>query len=236
MQNVSIFLSANEREISMLDRLLLTGHCSRLLCVTRVSTSKPEVLRNYKATDPTQENYDCTIWEAASATAAAPMFFKSVTLSSTHDNFCDGGMKRTNPIDEIIQEYERIREWNSKEIGCIVSIGTGVPNFRKVEKRLDKLLEACVNIMMDAQDIADRFAGSNSGRMFADSNRYFRFNVPQGMGDIQLDGWEDTNKMRDRTLEYLRAVGTGRDIEQCAKSLINPDANCQPQGTVTPSG
>ncbi|KAF8542933.1 acyl transferase/acyl hydrolase/lysophospholipase [Trichophaea hybrida] len=196
--------------------------CRTLLCVTRVSTSKPEVLRNYKTLHPTEENYECTIWEAALATAAAPMFFKPARFQKSGDTFCDGGLKRNNPINE------RIRGWKdpvAREIGCILSLGTRTPNFVKVDPRLDKLLQACVKMMTDSNDIAELFTKSKFGRELAESNRYFRFSVPQGIGDIQLDDWQATSEMRDITLEYLKKFGSGREVERCAKSLLKPDAN-----------
>lgn len=42
-----------------------------------------DVLRNYQSLHPTEENYDCQIWEAASATAAAPMYFRRVKFEKS---------------------------------------------------------------------------------------------------------------------------------------------------------
>ena len=49
-----------------------------MISVTRKATSRADVLRTWETTHPTEENYDCELWEAASATAATPIYFKSV--------------------------------------------------------------------------------------------------------------------------------------------------------------
>jgi hypothetical protein len=136
----------------------------------------------------------------------------------------------------VVQESERIREWigpTPRAIGCLVSLGTGTPHYVEVEPRLDRMLQACITMMTDSNDIAESFARSRFGRELAVANRYFRFNVPLGMGDLELDDWKATSKMRDLTLEYLRNVGSGCEVERCAKSLLNPDSNLQAGTTTT---
>ena len=90
--------------------MLKTECCHSMLCVTRTEISKPDVLRNYTSLHPTAENYSCTIWEAASATAAAPLYFKSVQFNETGEKWCDGGLRRNNPINEALAELARERE------------------------------------------------------------------------------------------------------------------------------
>ena len=70
-----------------------------MLWVTRKATGKPDVLRNYVSSDPAQENYHCKIWEAASATSAAPMYFKHVQFEKLKEKWCDGGLRRNHRIE-----------------------------------------------------------------------------------------------------------------------------------------
>ena len=74
-----------------------------MVCVIRQKTSAPAVLRNFETEAVDQEDYDCTIWEAGSATAAAPIFFENVVFKSGM-TFIDGGLRRNNPINELIRE------------------------------------------------------------------------------------------------------------------------------------
>jgi patatin-like phospholipase/acyl hydrolase len=116
-----------------------------IVCVTRLSNSQPDLLRNYVAVHPTQENYECAIWEAASATTAAPLYFKPVVFSKTGEMFRYGGIRRNNPVNEAINETNRLKE---------------------------------------------------------------------------------TERMKASTTDYLRKYQSGNVIKACAKSLLDPDANC----------
>jgi Patatin-like phospholipase len=201
----------------------LTSH--RILCATRIATSKPDIFRNYESRHPTAENYDCRIWEAASATAAAPMFFRGVKFEATGETWCDGGLRRNNPINEALAEVARQSEWEGKQIGCILSLGCGISRTKAISSNLAVFLKGSMKIMTDAEDTAKVFANSALGKDLSRSHRYFRFNVPQGMEDLQLDEWKATERMKALTTEYLSHAGVGDSIEQCAKSLLFPDEN-----------
>lgn len=56
----------------------------------RQQTSTAELLRNYKTLAVEQSNYDCKLWEAGLATAAAPLFFNSVTFKPSGIILKDG--------------------------------------------------------------------------------------------------------------------------------------------------
>jgi hypothetical protein len=197
-----------------------------MLCVTRTETSKPDVLRNYESLHPTVENYNCRIWEAASATAAALMYFKSVKFDGTGEKWSDGGLRRNNPFNEALSEISRERNWQNKKIGCILSLGTGVAKSGAVSSNLAGFLKGAVAIMTDSDDIASVFASSEFGTELTRTRRYFRFSVPQGMQDLQLDEWKETEKMRALTTGYLSHMASGELVKQCAKSLLYPDENC----------
>lgn len=158
-----------------------------MLCVTRSAVNKPDVLRNYESIHPAAENYHCTIWEAASATAAAPLFFEGVQFNETGERWCDGGMRRNNPINEAMSELTRERDWKNKKIGCILSVGTGVKKSEAISSSLASVLKGAVAIMTDSDDIARVFASSELGVELFRTHRYFRFSIPQGMQDLQLD-------------------------------------------------
>jgi len=200
-----------------------------MLCVTRTEINKPDVLRNYESFHPTAENYKCTIWEAASATAAAPLFFKAVQINETGEKWCDGGLRRNNPINEALSELPRERDWKDKKIGCVLSLGTGVKKSETITSSLASVVRGAIAIMTDSDDIARVFASSELGIELFRTHRYFRFSVPQGMGDLQLDEWKETERMKALTTDYLSHVGNGDLLTRCAKSLLDPDENCKTQ-------
>ena len=197
-----------------------------MVCVTRKASTTAQVLRNYYSEDSTQTNSKCTIWEVASATAAAPMFFKSVKFKAGGEVWCDGGLHRNNPINVALTELQLETDWKNKPIGCLLSLGTGAPRIQGVSDNLAKFLKASVDIMTDAEKIADDFAMSKEGRELADTRRYFRFSVVQGMEDLQLDEYKESELMKALTDRYLGKIGSGNEVDQCAKSLLLPDQNC----------
>ena len=82
-------------------------------------------------------------------------------------------------------------------------------------------------MMMNSEDIADEFLTEELGKELSNSNRYFRFNVPQGMQDLEMDECDETEKMRGLTAAYLRKADNGNAVEKCAQSLLTPDVNSQ---------
>ncbi|KAF5547046.1 calcium-independent phospholipase A2 [Fusarium phyllophilum] len=184
--------------------------CRVMVCVTRGINSRTDVLRSYLSSHPTQENYKCSIWEAASATAAAPTFFDPVKLAGG-ESFCDGGMHRNNPINEAVSELNRELErgWSGRSLGCLVSIGTGVVEAANISTSVTTLIRAVVKILTDSEDTAEEFVKSPFGRQLESSGRYFRFNVPQGLQTLKLDEWKETEKLNAATTEYLSKSGTG---------------------------
>jgi len=183
------------------------------------------VLRNFESEAVDQVNLDCTIWEAGSATAAAPIFFEKVVLRSSGIGLVDGGPRRNNPINEMVREASSIRPWKDKETGCIISLGTGWTDPTEIPARLDKFLRQCVNMATDADDVADQFARTPHGKDLIDNSRYFRFSVQQGMSNLQMDDWKENELMDGLTSAYLGKPENSALVERCAKSLLYPDTS-----------
>ncbi|KIK65149.1 hypothetical protein GYMLUDRAFT_258629 [Collybiopsis luxurians FD-317 M1] len=89
-------------------------------------------LRSYKS-GPTvlvpPEYSGWSIWEAARATSAAPVFVES--FEKNGKKFVDGGLGWNNPVLELISELPTLYGQNFS-IGCLVSIGTGIPPSMQV--------------------------------------------------------------------------------------------------------
>jgi len=155
------------------------------------------------------------------------MYFKGVQFNEKGEKWCDGGLRRNNPINEALAELSRERDWKDKKVGCIVSLGTGVAKSLSVSSNLASILKGAVAIMTDSDDTARVFSSSELGMELFRTNRYFRFSVPQGMQDLQLDEWKETERMRALTTDYLSHAANGDLLERCAKSLLDPDVNCE---------
>ena len=100
-----------------------------MLCVTNKETNKPHAFRNYVTTHAGDDTHQCkcTIWEAASATAAVPSYFKRVKLADG-SKWVDGACapNRNNPIHDTLAELSQEQTLAQRPIGCLLSIGTGV--------------------------------------------------------------------------------------------------------------
>lgn len=137
-------------------------------------------------------------------------------------------MRRNNPINEAIHEMNRLKEkeWTDREIGCVISIGTGAVEPLKLSNKVPELLKSVVAIMTDSEDIAGQFITSELGQSLDKSKRYFRFNVPQGLQMLQMDEWRETEKMKASTTDYLRNYHSGNTVKTCAQALLDPNSNC----------
>ncbi len=199
-----------------------------MLCVTNKETSKPDAFRNYVTTHAGQENYKCTIWEAASATAAVPSYFKRVKLTDG-TKWVDGGCtpNRNNPIYDTLAELSQERSFEGREIGCILSIGNGVLRPDSVTDDIAPALKKSIDMLAEAEEIAQGFENSDRGLRLEKSKRFFRFSVPQGMQDLKMDDYKETNKMRALANLYLKDDAVSKIVQECAEALFRPDDNRQ---------
>ena len=189
--------------------------------MTRAQNSQYELLRTYQTQDPSQRNYECFLWEAARATTAAPMFFDRITLNKGGAVFVDGAMRLKNPIYEVVREAERISQHLS--IGCILSLGTGWSNPISLEdSKLHNLVRTCGKIALDAQQKADDFLHGSRGTELWKAQKYFRFNVEQGLQHVKLNEWKESEKMDAITTSYLSRKDKAEESQACARNLLNP--------------
>jgi hypothetical protein len=109
-----------------------------------------------------------------------------------------------------------------RAIGCILSLGTGCVSAPSLDKaKLHKVLKACVNISTDSEHTAEKFLDDKRGMELREHGKSFRFNVEQGMQDIELDEWRDSEKMDAVTMRYLKRPERAKEIQACAQSLLN---------------
>jgi len=127
-------------------------------------------------------------------------------------------LRRNNPIYEIVREAKRISP--DMPFGCLLSIGTGwlSPVSLQNSKALS-IIQACVDIAFNAQNVADEFLADDFGTRLWETKKYFRFNVEQGLQDIQLDEYRKMEIIKAMTDGYLARKDTAEKIRECAHSL-----------------
>ncbi|KAF4454063.1 hypothetical protein F53441_3348 [Fusarium austroafricanum] len=94
---------------------------------------------------------------------------------------------------------------------------------------LTRVLKRAIKMATDSQEIADRFSRSPTGLELANLDRYFRFNVPQGMEDLKLDEFEEADRMKALALYYLSNEDIGRAVTKCARALLIPQTQINSQ-------
>ncbi|KAJ7854588.1 FabD lysophospholipase-like protein [Mycena olivaceomarginata] len=141
-------------------------------------------------------------------------------IPGMEEAFVDGGMGYKNPTAALLLEAKVL--FPDRQIACIISLGTGQPHTINVPKPsllhrfipLD-IVKAIQKIATDCekehQSLAHRFNGV--------AKVYFRFNVEQGMQDIQLNQWEKLGNVAANTRQYIQSQPVITQLTDAVKSL-----------------
>jgi hypothetical protein len=131
--------------------------------------------------------------------------------------YVDGGMGYNNPIRPLMEEA--VRTWPERSIGCIVSIGTGVPRGKDVGRKIRPLFETLKDMSVDTEKVAQEFREDMRSR-HPNSKIYFRFNVEHGLERIGLEEWKEFDRTKVATEDYLNQHWD--DVDLCASQICNP--------------
>jgi len=196
--------------------------CKVFVCAARAQTVHAVLLRSYQTWVPSEENYDCLIWEAARATSAAPLFFEPTTFRSTRATFVDGGLRLNNPITEVLNEANHL--YPNATYKSIISIGTGWIDVRGLavsQIRCHDVIRTCIGLSLNANNEAQKFVRERQGRDLAEKGIYHRFDVDRGLDTIKLDHWQHLDDIDAYTEGYLSRKGS--ELQSCAQSLCNAE-------------
>lgn len=194
---------------------LLRG-CRTFVCVTNKDVGAAFRLRSYRSS--WEPGTGCTVWQAARATSAAPLLFPPIRFGFPPANYVDGGLRYNNPVRALYDEANRI--WPApldRKIGCIISIGAGVPPAKGTGDRGGEIIKSLVDIALDTQQTANSFADEISHLSSTTNLTYVRLNVEQGLQKIGLEEWKQFDKISGATNGYLSNRKT--EIEVCANAL-----------------
>ena len=178
---------------------------------------------------------DLPIWEAARATSAAPTYFEAF-----QNKFLDGGLMANNPtLDSMTEVYSHARKegLQTVKIGCVISLGTGVPPTTHLKEGVNIIKPHCLslisNLFHDAEalkDLVDLFIAQSTTSYGQEVDRsrawcesigapFFRFSPP--IDNIMLDETDDKKliKMLFRTMMYT--LEHTAEYEQLAHLLLS---------------
>ena len=185
------------------------------VCTALYSNKEAVLLRNYLSRK--EVNIKCTIVQAARATSAAPTFFDPIEIDDIE--FSDGALGNNNPIKAVRTELRK--EFPDRPVGCIVSIGTGVHKTQKLGKSLFAVAKSCADIATDVEKAHEDFKENECGPQGPFRDKYFRFNVDQGLQDIKLHEWKRMGAVTASTLGYLRR--NEHEVGKCIECLMKCD-------------
>ena len=128
-------------------------------------------------------------------------------------------MGNNNPINAVRTELRE--EFPDLPVGCIVSIGTGVHRTESFGKTLVAIARSCATIATDVEDAHQKFKANECGAGGLFRDRYFRFNVEQGLQDIKLHEWKRMEAVEGNTRRYLKI--NQLEIDNCVECLVHCD-------------
>lgn len=147
------------------------------------------------------------IWQALRATSAAPTFFDEITFGTPKITYIDGGLGYNSPCAEV--DFEAKTRWPGREIGIIVSIGTGlqtIPAIRRGARWLPFGLQRELSLAgaLVAMATSTERVDNEVQRMYRDARtEYYRWDVDSGLGEISLEQWMKEDEMGSVTRRYL---------------------------------
>ena len=109
-----------------------------------------------------------------------------------------------------------------KNIGCLVSIGTGA-GFPTWGNKMVDFVRWLLNVATSAEVIAETFQTLKGKDL---EGRYFRFNA-SGIENTSLQEWAEAEEIAIATHDYLEGEKEKEKLEACAKLLHRLKGKCQ---------
>ena len=224
-ETVKNYISAEERESLVKGgyniediRLASTKpqRSSCFVCAVPNNQRKAERLRSYRSVDPiARDTSSFTIWEAARATSAAPLYFPKLEVHGTE--YFDGGLDSNNPVVEIIEEAHQ--EFPGMIIDTVVSIGTGKGTMPKPVPPFSNILLHFVHRSTDTEGQHERVM---TERAFDDvRDGYYRFQGETDLGEIDLSNADKMDEIENLANAYLDSPKSRNMIASCAARLVS---------------
>ncbi|KAG8532208.1 uncharacterized protein KY384_003849 [Bacidia gigantensis] len=162
---------------------------------------------------------DIEIWKVARATSAAPSYFKEMTIEDL--KYLDGGFGANNPCLEIYQEILNINNDNENCLGCILSIGTGKNDEKRLQSQAGfrESLKLGLGKYIRFENFARKWASESEAphramlsnwRKSNEAFKYCRLNVVDGLARMKLDEWRRRSSAR---------LAIGRNIGRCNRRM-----------------
>ncbi|KAH7136769.1 acyl transferase/acyl hydrolase/lysophospholipase [Dactylonectria estremocensis] len=198
--------------------------CKTFVCAMNQQTSKIVLFPNYYSRKWGTCMLDCArIWQVARATSAATSFFEPVSINESV--FVDGATGANNPVYELWAEalevfFQGDEGRRLHNIGCLVSIGTGLSSLKKFGETIPNVLKAMKGIAIDSEEKIQSFL--RDFPCVRKNDVFFRFNVVQGLSHVGLEEKDRLADIDAYTDNYCHSPLVMDQMEMCAKLLKEP--------------
>jgi predicted patatin/cPLA2 family phospholipase len=208
------------------------------VCATAFENQDIERFRDYPRLDlGIQANV--SIVDAACATSAATSFFDAVNINGRL--FRDGGFKANNPVNEVWHEARQIWIGDAYDVQldqllkCIISIGTGETKTESMKEGVKGFVETLTRMITQTRDTDKAFYNDHRNLTKLDgTQRYFRFNVDQGLQAVSLEQYEKKGTMEAVTKTYMESPERQSLLALCANILRTKTSVSLPQEIAEP--
>ncbi|GKZ38941.1 hypothetical protein AbraIFM66950_011546 [Aspergillus brasiliensis] len=223
-RRIETAMKAILHELGYEDDILLrepANSCKVYVCVTDDGSKRNLApLTSYPSKYCSNELYkSAKVWQAGRACFSTVPLFDPVPIGPSGRRFYNSSTDANNPVREVWIEARGI--WPSgsldTQIRCMVSIGTGVPSIKRSGKAMFGLLKTSRTDSIDTEMDMNKFLREHTE--LDDENRLFRFDVPNGLADISLDGIDEIDTIVDATEEYLAKEPVYKQIQKCGRAL-----------------
>ena len=193
---------------------------------------QPRLFRTWSADK--NPGYNCTIWEAARATSAAPRFFKRIYIGDPglQEEFIDAGMGCNNPVRYLVEEAGK--EFGpERTVSCILSIGTGKPKVAGFEAPglFQRVLPfELIKVLAEIATDTEAEASAMEARFQNCPGLYHRLNVERGLEEVSLEEWEKLGDVKQHTMTYLNDNAVSKRIDIIVDALVGKSQQVYPLG------
>jgi hypothetical protein len=155
------------------------------------------------------------------------MLFKPMQIGheGIEECFVDAALGCNNPVKQLVSEAEVVFG-DSRDVACIVSIGSGRPKVTGFKQHLGwdiwqrvvpvDLISAIKKMATDSEATAEQMA--NDCKHF--DRLYYRLNVEHGLEHIGLDEWETLGEVKTHTKAYLNQPHVSQKIDEIVAALV----------------
>lgn len=200
----------------------------RFVCAVRKENTAVARLRSYQSHIAFGDGK--TIWEAARATSAASGFFDPISIGKHGQEYVDAGLGCNNPVDEVWTEAQDI--WLPRQddlavlVKCFISIGTGNPGTSPIESGALKFFKNTLkDIVTQTERTAENFEKIHRGLFL--EQRYFRFNVDQGLQNVGLEEYDRAREIVSATETYMDHFRVRTQMENCSQAMRDKECTLE---------